>query len=444
MAINGFTALSRFGLGSRPGDLEEIGGDLKGAILADMSDGEADDGALQNLLPDTPQAVDAVLRAEEARKNGDVSAAQVPAKLYRDEITARLQLFQSTPVGFRERLVAFWANHFAVAASKSSVVRALAGTFEREAIRPHVFGRFDAMLDAATRHPAMLAYLDNAVSIGPGSPAGERQNRGINENHARELLELHTVGVGAGYSQADVIALANVLTGWSFGRSLDRPQNLGRFVFRKAAHQPGPQRVMGVAYSTGGEEQGIDVLSALAKSPATARHLAFELARHFVADNPPPALVDTLTSSYAETGGDLGAVTRTLVLSDEAWDAPPTKVKTPQEFIWSALRAVDPPVSAQEIVRDLRTLGEPMWDPPSPQGFKDTSDVWLAPNAFTQRVDIADRFAQKLDELMDVRRLARELFGDALAPDTSVAIARAELARQGIVLALMSPEFQRR
>ena len=247
----------------------------------------------------------------------------------RADALARFQRAARAEVGFAERLVHFWSNHFCISAAKGPLVRVAAGCFEREAIRPHVLGRFGAMLQAVESHPAMLAYLDNALSFGPNSPAGRNRNRGLNENLAREILELHTLGVDGGYTQADVTALARIITGWTFSGREGRLGEPGTFVFFPNGHEPGDHTLLGKAYAAGGVKQGEAALADLARRPATARHIAGKLARHFVADEPPPSLVDRLAKVFRETDGDLKAVAIALVDSDEAWTTPLAKMRTP-------------------------------------------------------------------------------------------------------------------
>ncbi|SKA07265.1 DUF1800 domain-containing protein [Consotaella salsifontis] len=441
-------ALSRFGLGARPGDLDALGDEPIRALLAAL-DG-AEPASLANRLGPSDelfgQVQDDMRQRKEMRRDGADGGERQPnaqALIYRAELAARIERAMTVRTGFLERLVAFWANHFAVQASTSGAVRAMAGAFEREAIRPHVAGRFEDMLVAATRHPAMLLSLNNASSVGPDSRAGKRRSRGLNENHAREIMELHTVGVTAGYRQDDVIAFAKVLTGWTFGRDKSRPEFYGRFAFNRNAHEPGAQNVMGVAYRQAGEEQGLAVLSRLAASPATARHIAEKLVRHFVADVPPPSLVDLLARRFLQTQGDLRAVAETLVLAGLAWSEPVTKIRSPQEFLLAALRASQISVEAPFVQRALASLGQPLWDPPSPAGFKDETAVWLAPDAMTTRVEIAERIAARA-RVKDPREQAEAVLGDRLSRQTRQAIERAESPTQGMTLLMMSPEFQRR
>jgi uncharacterized protein (DUF1800 family) len=215
-------------------------------------------------------------------------------KTYRAEALARLQRAVIADCGFVERLVVFWSNHFCISANKGGLARMWAGSFEREAIRPHVLGRFSDMLKAVEQHPAMLFFLDNQQSLGPESRAGENRKRGLNENLAREIMELHTLGVGGGYSQDDVTSLARIITGWTFAGRLGQLGTPGTFVFNANAHQPGAQRLLGKIYENNGVAQGEAALADIARHPSTAKFIATKFVRHFVADDPPPALVARL------------------------------------------------------------------------------------------------------------------------------------------------------
>lgn len=454
---------SRFGLGPRQGDLAATA-DPRAALLAEL-DGSA--AQVQGAdLSDSPTLYSAIRLIRAARRKarqepappddmmsmeatpdaatGDEPAGPSIQQIVQIEGRARLHAAKRADIGFLERLVAFWTNHFAVEAGANQVVRVLAGAFEREAIRPHVLGKFGAMALAATQHPAMLTYLNNAMSIGPASRLGERRAKGLNENHARELMELHTLGVDGGYTQADVTSLAKVLTGWSIGTQPRQAGSFGQFLFRRQAHEPGPQTVLGLEYQQPGVAQGEAVLADLATHRATATHIATKFARHFVADVPDPALIDRLATVFIETNGDLKALATSLVTDDSAWTAPASKLRTPQEFVWSAVRALDLELPPRRIMAMLRDLGQPLWDPPSPAGFADDAATWLAPDAMTNRLDAAELMAVHARGPDDPLEFAQAILGDAISPDTATAIQRAESRAQGLALMLMSPEFQRR
>jgi uncharacterized protein (DUF1800 family) len=363
-----------------------------------------------------------------------------------DEILARAGLAAATPAPFRERWTLFWANHFTVSTTKPEAA-ALAGPFEREAIRPHVFGRFEDLLVASSAHPGMLVYLDQARSAGPDSLAGERRNVGLNENLGREIMELHTVGPDAGYTQADVTEFARALTGYSIGVERDGPQWVGTPLFRPELHEPGERTVMGRRYREGGAEQARAILADLAASPHTADHIARKLAVHFVADAPPPALVARLRAAWLDSQGDLARVAAALIDAPEAWTPKAQKFKRPYEFLISSYRAagVVPADAASELIQPLTQLGERPLAAPQPNGWSDQSGDWTAPDAIVKRLDWASRFAAaRTPADAAPTDLADSALGARLTPSTRLALARAETRPEGLTLLLMSPEFQRR
>ena len=366
-------------------------------------------------------------------------------KTYRAEALARLQRAMIADCGFVERLVAFWSNHFCISANKGELSRMWAGSFEREAIRPHVLGRFGDMLKAVEQHPAMLFFLDNQQSLGPDSRAGQNRKRGLNENLAREIMELHSLGVGGGYTQDDVTSLARIITGWTFAGRQGQLGAPGSFVFNANAHQPGPQQVMGKIYEANGVAQGEAVLADIARHPSTAKFIATKLARHFVADAPPPALVARLQDTFTKTDGDLRALANTLVDSDEAWQAPLTKVRSPYEFLVASGRLLARiPEDPGRYLGGLNVLGQPLWSPAGPNGFPDTNAAWAAPEGMKLRLDIAAQIAARLAEGVDPRDLLELSAADAASEETRRTIERAESRQQALALLLMSPEFQRR
>jgi len=366
-------------------------------------------------------------------------------KTFRAEALARLQRGIIADCGFTERLVVFWSNHFCISANKGGVARMWAGSFEREAIRPHVLGRLGDMLKAVEQHPAMLFFLDNQQSLGPDSRAGQNRKRGLNENLAREILELHTLGVDGGYTQDDVTSLANVITGWTYAGRQGQLGAPGTFVFNANAHQPGAQRVMGKIYESSGVEQGESVLADIARHPSTAKFVATKFVRHFVADDPPPALVARLADVFVKSDGDLKALATALLDSDEAWKAPLTKVRSPYEFLVAAGRLLAQiPSEPNRYLSGLSALGQPLWSPAGPNGFPDSNAVWAAPEGMKLRLDISAQIASRLAEGIDPRDLLELVAADAASVETRHAVERAESRQQALALLLMSPEFQRR
>lgn len=466
------TAVRRFGLGPKPGEVKRIASDPRAFVLAQLSDPKA--ALLDDSLLDPSHIVFAEAReaqrnqkaareaAAAAKQDGAGSAAgakptvtdakptapaekpgAVRREAYREEAIARIERARATETPLLERLVMFWSNHFCVSALKGPV-RGLAGAFEREAIRPHVLGRFADMLQAVEHHPAMLIYLDNAQSIGPGSKAGQNRKKGLNENLAREILELHTLGVAGGYSQADVTNLARILTGWTVGGLEQDQVEPGRFLFTPARHEPGTFPVLNRTYAQAGSAAGEACLEDIASNPATARHIATKLARHFLADAPPPALVDALSRTFKDTDGDLAAVTRVLVTHDAAWSTPPRKIVPPYDFAIQLLRGLQITVMPAELVRTAAVLGQPLWSPPAPAGWPDDDNAWMGPSPLRERLRIAEMAARLADRRADPLVVAEDLIGPALSPTTRDAVARAETREQGMELLIMAPESLRR
>jgi len=479
-------ALNRFGLGRRPGD--QPPGDPKRWLLQQFDRFQPRPQALAQVPSRTEvvaQLADYLAAQQMAgRAKRQLQRASMPIggtqprqpdkdadpqadstrryfrKSIRDDYLvmngARLDCALTTDTPFVERLVNFWANHFAVSVDKLPVI-GLAGLLEFEAIRPHVLGRFSDMLLAVEQHPAMLLYLDQVQSIGPDSIVGERiamrggKQRGLNENLGREIMELHTLGVRTGYTQKDVTEFARALTGWTVS-GLDRGPaarliggDPGQFQFAEVLHEPGERTIIGKKYAQDGEAQARAILLDLAASPATAKHLSTKLARHFAGDDPPPALVDRLSKAYLASGGDLPTVYRTLIESPEPWAERPLKFKNPWNWTVSALRAVGTehvePLMATNV---LRQLGQPTWQPGSPAGWDDIAASWAGPDALVRRVEVAQRIADKAGSTIDARALAEKLFAQSLTDLTRTAIARAESPAEGLALLLVSPEFVRR
>jgi uncharacterized protein (DUF1800 family) len=465
-------AMNRFGLGARPGETPPA--NPRAWLRAQMDRYDSASPAWR-ALPDS-----VALAAEFARlqrtvqeQKGDGSEAARKARgewirdTYRSAVDARMISAVVTPTPFVERLVHFWANHFAVSTEKP-LVAALAGAFEAEAIRPHVLGRFEDMLVAVERHPAMLVFLDQVRSVGPDSPAAERaaarnpaNKRGLNENLAREIMELHTLGVRTGYDQSDVTEFARALTGWSVmaggaamgqgGAPAARPamqRSPGQFVFRAQLHEPGVRSIMGRRYDEPGEQQALAVLHDLASAQASATHVATLLTRHFVADTPPPALVAHVARTFTRTGGDLPSVYQALIDAPQAWSPTPAKFKTPWEWAVSSLRGLGfNDLGQQHAAPLLAQLGQPVWRPGSPAGYDDIAASWAAPDALVRRVEIAQRLAARTAGMVggiDARALAPQLLPGSLSDATATAIGRAESAPTALALLLVSPEFQRR
>lgn len=448
-------ALNRFGLGARADDA--VSEQPQRWLLTQLSRYEPLPPAWQQAAR-TPALLEAWLGQQRAarlapagQRSGIREAYLRQARqAYVGAVGARVSSALQSPTPFVERLVHFWSNHFAVSVDKLQIVGVAAG-FEADAIRPHVLGRFEDLLLAAVSHPAMLLYLDQAQSVGPRSVVGMRaaerdqRPRGLNENLAREILELHTLGVRSGYTQDDVTEVARALTGWTLPS--DDPAAAGTQTFRfvAAMHEPGPRVVQGRRYPEAGEGQARAILHDLATHPATARHLAVKLARHFVADEPPATLVGRLAETFERTGGDLPAVYRVLVEAPEAWQATHPKFKSPFDWLVSGLRALGrQDLPAPQAVELMNQLGQPVWRPGSPAGYDDTSAAWAAPDALWRRVEAAPRLAMLAGGSVDPRVLAAQVLPGTLGANTAGAIARAESTATALALLLVSPEFLRR
>ncbi|ESQ75576.1 hypothetical protein ABAC402_08610 [Asticcacaulis sp. AC402] len=400
----------------------------------------------QGRLPTSSQLIAEAAEFFRSRKasSDDKTVSPVSAALDA-EITARYHdVLMTAPVGFGERLVMFWMNHFAVSVDKGSSVHISTGAYEREAIRPYVYGRFTDLLLAVETHPTMLYYLDNVASTGPNSKVGQSMGRDINENLAREILELHTLGVDSGYSQADVTAFAQALTGWSASRRAHDKAPVGEFTFRDNQHEPGEKTILGESYREDGFFQAADIMVGLSRHPATAKHISTKLARHFVADDPPGSLVNRLAETWMATDADLPSVYAILIDSEESWVPAPAKLRTPQEHLIAMLRATDTRLAPGLIKRALTAMGQPLWKPPGPNGFPDISAAWLTPEGLSARMEVAALVAARTARDTDPREFAPAILGPRLNDTTLDAIARADTLRQGISLAFMAPEFIRR
>ena len=470
-------ALNRFGMGPRPGSIEKIASDPRGALLAELDNPPALPATAAS-LPSSTKAYRTVADANAKRQAKAIMATRAEAEakkqqmaanttmvegtvpttseaanksaaeaipdpgrqIYLDEAKLRTDAALSCDIGFTERLVWFWSNHFCISADK---IQSMSGAYEREAIRPRVLGRFAELVQAAEGHPAMLFYLDNLGSMGANSIAGINRSRGLNENFAREIMELHTLGVRSGYTQDDVISFANVLTGWTLIPPGNDPERGGEFTFNPRLHEPGGQTVLGKPYDQEGVEQGRAVLRDLAAHPATATHVATKLARHFIAETPPPSLVEQMANTFRETDGDLKEIAKTMVSAPEAWSEPPSKLKRPGEWVVGMVRAtgitqVDPTrfTAGQEL------LGEALWRPPAPKGYPDDEASWI--DGVGRRLDVANNFAEHIAGQADPQDIIENVFASSVSSEVKQAVNRAESRQQALALLFMSADFQRR
>ncbi len=458
-------ALNRLAFGPRPGDIEQLqriglatwieqqlspdripDRDVEKRLAAFSTLAlDSDDIAREYFLP--------ARQARRARNTRQADDSMAPDKARNDpairkgrQVLEELSSAKLLRAVYSERqleavLVDFWFNHFNVFAGKGRT-GIYVTEYERETIRPHVLGRFRDLLRATAKSPAMLFYLDNWLSADPG----KRGQRGLNENYARELLELHTLGVDGGYTQQDVVEVARAFTGWT----LDRPGRDG-FRFARAVHDDREKVVLGQRIKAGGGiEDGERVLDIVAEHPSTARHIATKLARRFVSDAPPEALVVRAAARFRETGGNLRDVVRTIVTSQEffAADARRAKVKTPLEFVTSALRTVGADVQEpRPLLLALRQLGMPLYLCQPPTGYDDTAETWVSSGALVNRMNVALSLGSR-HRSSDLDGLRARLLRDALGGDVSVStrstVEKATTAQQVIALALGSPEFQKR
>jgi len=357
--------------------------------------------------------------------------------IYLAEVEARLTRYREVEIGLLERLTLFWVNHFAISANIKQV-RVMAGSFERETIRPHITGRFGELLRAVISHPAMISHLDNNRSVGSNSKVGLRSNQGLNENLARELLERYTLGVQGGYSQADVTEAAKILTSWSFRMNKAEQDP---FAFRENQHEPGPKNNLGTRYEEGGQEEALALLDALSRHPATARNIALKLARYFVADDPPDDLVEALERRFLDSEGDLLAVYETLLDHPESWSSVQKKLRTPQEWLVAASRAFEADIPGQFANRSLSVMGYRFWYPPSPKGY---ADAWLGGALIKARIDWAGAFADRFMPAGEPLAVAEAVLGRMLTDETVLELRRAATRKQAFGLLLLAPEMMRR
>jgi len=441
-------ANNRFGLGGSHAKASN------GLSRADLLEQLAGDVELPVRLAGNPGSDEIMQTQYEVRVAGSREDKRKVRKqfrrLLREEITDRLLVGIESQTPLIERLVLFLANHFTVSSAKGIIAPAI-GAYEREAIRPNVLGRFDDLLVATSQHIVMLIYLDNHVSVGPNSKAGLRRKRDLNENFAREILELHTLGVNGGYSQNDVTELALALTGWTHGARVGKKARQRGvkaqpgFVFKPALHEPGERTVLGKRYPAGDQSQGIAILRDLARHPSTARHIATKLLTHFIQDVPDPADVDRIAKVYIRTQGDLRAVISALVGLESAWNPQAKKIKTPYELVVSAYRAIDQqPRRRRFTVNTLRQMGHMPFAAPSPAGWPDTARHWMSPEALIRRIEWARAIAATVKQPGDPSGAARKILGPLVSEQTEQWVSRAPSAQDAIAMVLSSHEFQRR
>lgn len=453
-------AMARFGLGARADEWAAISGTprdwLKKQIrepdfptaLKGLSTTASINQGVNEYAADRKQKLEARRNHEQVEEKGKlIKPFNFVQPVYKEHLQARINAAITTRTSFFERLVHFWSNHFAVSADKH-YVGAFVGPMEQQAIRPHVAGHFVDMLQAVIHHPAMLEFLDNQASIGPHSDVaqqrregGKADRAGLNENLAREILELHTLGVRSVYSQEDVTHFAAILTGWGPAGAHARADHDG-FEFAHKRHEPGPKTLLGVEYKQDGVAQAETVLNDLANHPSTARFVSTKLARHFAGDTPAPALVDRLTATYMKSKGYLPDLYDVLIDAEEVWDLPYTRFKTPEEWWYSGWRAMGSVPEVELSLQALTDLGQRPWTPRSPAGFPDRDADWASADGLHKRLEWAQIMAGHTS--LSAAELLKAALNENTSTPTREQVARSADSEQGRLLVLMSPEFLRR
>ena len=439
-------AYTRFGLGAKRGQFGAIVDDPREALNAELSTR----GIASLHRPHLPSHADACAAAGQGTRSREI---------YRDEIIARLNKANQPTIGFVERLVYFWSNHFNVSANSGGPARSAVGEMERNRIRPNVLGNFRNLFRAAISHPAMVHYLQNGLSVGPQSAFGRQSRRGINENLGRELLELHSVGVSAGYTQADVRNTSLILTGWSTVTPWQadnnweggRPEYSGRFIYRQNWQEPGTHSVLGRSYSQTGISKVHALLDQLAVNRSTAQHVAFKLVKHFITDTPAPNLVNPVANAFLNSDGDLPTTYRALLALPAAWSVQPTKFRPPFEMFVAQARAIDmwwTNDEANPLINGLEFLTHKPWEWDPPDGFPDDSDFWRTPDALYTRIAVTQtiirRHLQRRNITATPQSFARGVFGPNITERTLSELSRSRNTLQGLVTFLSSPGFLQR
>jgi uncharacterized protein (DUF1800 family) len=492
-------AAIRFGYGFRPGEAaprnrDELLGQIRTAApvpprfpAGGVAERHRQILDLQERLKDIRRAA-GTTRDDPARREQRRAVQRQAQRLFQQDANRRLMQAVLSPYGFHERLATFWTNHFSTSANKSLPMRLLVPLYEAEAIRPFVGGSFATLLRNATEHPAMLIYLDQVASLGPDSKGGMRQKKGLNENLGRELLELHTLGAGSGYTQADVRAAAMVLTGLTIDRQAME------VAFRPNIAEPGEHRVLGVSYGGRKRSRGdyLSMLDDLAVNPRTARHISRKLAVHFVSDQPPEEMVSAMAEAWKRTDGDLASVYGAMLEHPAAWRDEGSKARQPFDYVVAGLRALNAgagdgivgsfmttnqdeaddaggamagqmqaggagPGDEERAKRKkafgtaralgqaaLRRMGQPTWLPPSPAGFEEGFDTWITASQLSERLAWARRAAAQFGTDEDPREFLRNTLADAARDETIRVVSQAPSRISGLTLVLASPEFNRR
>ena len=439
-------AFQRFGLGAKKSTFKRVAANPLAALIREVNT----PGIATYKGRKLPSYKKAAAQSQKSFSNAEDFRGK--------ELEARVKKHLRADVGFVERLVLFWSNHFNMSVNKSSAVRGTIGQLERTVIRKHVLGNFTDMLLGVTQHPAMISFLDNDDSVGPNSKYGRDHGAGFNENLGREVMELHTLGSGGGYTEEDVTALALILSGWSYVRDWEasngynggKNRNRGRFIFRKTWHEPGTITLMNRPVNQKGRQQGIAALRMLARHPATAEHIAFKLVRHFITDEPTPEMIEPLKQAFIKYNGNMKQVALALINLPEAFTEPLTKLRTPYELAIAQFRALNKIYRKDDywwaFAGPLYALNHMPWECASPEGYPDESLYWLDPDGMTLRLDTAQVSGWVYGNRYKngALSLARSLYDGALTSETSQRISEAGTKSSQFTVLFCSPEFQRR
>jgi uncharacterized protein (DUF1800 family) len=442
----GLIAVNRFGLGATGTELSDAGNDPEKWLLKQLVT-----PVLGNAPVDTVTALKVIsdIKAfQQQRRQTNMKGPKVRETIIKpfqqSLLMGSLEHSVETKVPFATRLLDFFSNHFSVSASNQSLT-VLAPTLERDAIVPNLFGKFEDMLIAVEQHPAMLIYLNNAKSVGPNSARGKKA-RGLNENLAREIFELHTLGVDGGYTLGDIRQLAMAISGWSYSNWNAIEEGAG-FKYRNKNHEPGTRNILGKPYLNNGVNQGQAVLVDLARNKKTAEFISFKLAQHLIADNPPKELVASMRDTWIRTDGNIKAVVTTLIKHPQSWNSQAQKFKTPREFVVSACRALNHSKIVDEGLLDvalhgLGFMGQKPFGAGSPAGYSQLNSAWTGSDALMKRIDWVNLLSKKTRAT--VPDVAERIFASQLSSRTAKSLAGAESRVQGLALLLLSPEFQSR
>ena len=448
MSYKPVIATNRFGLGAKPNEVATAKSDPQGWLMTQLSGSISFSQALTSR-----EAFEALFEYRRARKQTkkqtedafpnnrlSMNGVERPGKVLSKQIAIEIENAIRSEKSFQWRMLDFFSNHFSVS-TNGAALKYMAPTLKIEAIGPHLFGHFEDMLIAVAKHPVMLLYLNNEQSFGPNSKVGIRnKKRGLNENLAREILELHTLGVNGGYTQADVVELAKAITGWSIAGKEKKKRG---YIFRSNAHEPGKRILLGNTYAEDGIKQGEQILRDLARHPSTANFISTKIARHLISDVPPQTLINAMSAEWLKTNGHLGQVIRVLISSKLSWNEQQQKFKTPREFLISSMRAIDKDQFPKGfLVKSLETLGQPAYQAGSPAGYGDMESDWNGSDAFLARVDWTADVAAR--SKVQAAEIAAASLGDLVSKPTIQAMSRAESQEQAVAILLMSPEFQRR